>query len=420
MRGAPPPEPPRGGRSGQSGRFPVRPDGSQRLGQRASGGSAGAPPGGASLGRLPAPGAGRTAAGNRTPGGYAPSGPRRAYGSPSGVRQPVGPSGPATGYGPGAYPSAELTAATMARPRLRTAMLHFGNPGHLWRGEFNSMLGEAVISVGVVMWLALATYSPKDIALALVALGLPALIAGPLAAPLTRVQEPAGLFKLFGRLRVLFALGLIGMHFLTILPVMYLLLFGISLCGRLRATLRVAAMRACLATGEPERVAASTHFAAVVVAVAGPLLASILYLLDGERLLFVSVGGAVFFLLSTSSDALVRALPRSRRAFLLAKPEPDVYDSKREVASEEIGADDDPNADDDTAQAAGRLESALPEWQQWGPGKFGEAVADISAGLGLASSTARGASALRTLAAIALVGGGISIIEVFYITDHLL
>jgi hypothetical protein len=316
---------------------------------------------------------------------------------------------------------------------LRYAIFHSGNPGHLWRGEFYSLLGEAILGIGLIMWLALLEGSPKDVALALFALGLPALIAGPLAAPLTRVQEPASLLRLFGWMRVAFALGLIGMHFRTILPVVYLLLFGISLCGRLRGALRIAATRACLAPGEPERVAASTHFVAAIVAVLGPLLASLLFVLNGERILLVAAGAAVFFLLAASSDWLLDSLPRPRRAFLLARPErdpnddPDADDDLDQ--EDEQGARDLDDEEDEDAGAASRsrvgavsrrrLEAALPEWQQWGPGSFGEAVADIGAGLGLAGTSARATIALRALATLALIGGGVSIFEVFLITDHL-
>jgi hypothetical protein len=300
------------------------------------------------------------------------------------------------------------------RHHLRFAIFHDGNPGHLWRGEFSSLLGDAVVSAGVVMWLCYLTYSPMVVTMALLALGLPALLAGPLGATLTRVEEPAGLFKLVGRLRVGFALALIAMHYVTVLPVLYLLLFGLSLCGRLRSSLRVAAMRACLAPGEPERVASSTHFAAVVVAVIGPLLAALLYVLIGQRILLVAIGGALLFLLGTSSDALLDALPPARRAFLLAQPE---RDENQEEEDEEALDDEDGEVGPDAALI--RFEAALPEWDQWGPGNIAQAIADVRAGLRVIGGGNVSTTALRALATLALVGGGLSVLEVFYVTDHL-
>jgi hypothetical protein len=309
-----------------------------------------------------------------------------------------------------------MPAARPDQHHLRFTIFHDGNAGHLWRGELGSLLGEAVVSAGVIMWLGYLTYSPQIVALALVAMGLPALLAGPLGATLTRVEEPAGLFKLVGRMRVVFALGLIGMHYLTVLPVLYMLLFGLSLCGRLRSALRVSAMRACLAPGEPERVAASTHFAAVIVAVVGPLLASILYILAAQRILLIAIAAALMFFLCTSSDAMLDALPRTRRAFLLAQPEPEEDDNEdledEEALDEDLG---DRGADPELM----RREAALPEWQQWGPGNMSQAIADITAGLRLIGSSNVSTTALRALATLALVGGGLSVLEVFYVTDHL-
>jgi hypothetical protein len=337
---------------------------------------------------------------------------------------------PPGAYGPPGLPTWGPPGATQSQQQpkkghLAFAIFHVGNPGHLWRGELGSMLGEAVLASGIVMWLAYLTYSPRVVASALIAMALPALLSGPLGATLTRVEEPAGLFKLVGRLRFVFALLLIAMHYLTILPVLYLLLFAVSLCGRLRAKLRIAAMRACLAPNEPERVAASTHFAAVIVAVVGPLLGTLLFILNGERILLVAVGSAVIFLIGTSSDALLEALPRQHRAFLLAKPPPktrDLVDDDEyedEAAATADAAYDDDAEDDDPKQAAERREAALPEWQQWGPGTIGQALADISAGLRLAGGSGTSTAALRALAALSVIGGGIGVFEVFYVTDRL-
>jgi hypothetical protein len=322
----------------------------------------------------------------------------------------------ATGYGPaygGQWTTGRTPAVEGPPHRLRFAIFHDGNPGHLWRGELGSLLGDAVLSVGVIMWLAMLTYSPRVVGLGLIALGLPALLSGPIGVTLTRVEDPARLFKLIGRLRILFAVALIAMHYLTVFPVLYLLLFGVSLLGRLRTSLRIAAMRACLAPGEPEQVAAASHFAAVVVAVIGPLLATLLFILDGERILLVAIGAALFFLLGVSADALVDALPASQRAFLLAVPDDldeDVYAPDVDMYEAE---DDDPEA------LMARTEMALPEWEQWGPGNVREAIEDVANGMRLIGSRAVSLAACRALAVLALVGGGITLFEVFYITDHL-
>jgi len=318
--------------------------------------------------------------------------------APPGVRYPgtMGRLPAAEGY-----TSTELAA--VRHHHLGISIFHDGNPGHLWRGVFFSRLGEAVLSVGVVMWLAGLTLSPLVVAGAVVALGLPFLLAGPLAVPFENAAHPDRSLKWLGRLRMVLALGLIGMHYRTILPVVFALLFILSLCGRLSDALRAATIRTCLAPGEPEHVANDLHIASSLAAVLGPLLATLCYILLGERILLVSIGSVVFFALSANSETFLDALPERRRAFLLAVP-----DAK---AVEAIAAEQ----DDDRLTPAERRERALPEWYQQGPTSASEASSDIRAGLGLAGTKAASAVALWALSALSLIGGALAILEVFYV-----
>jgi len=64
-------------------------------------------------------------------------------------------------------------------------------------------------------------------------------------------------------------------------------------------------------------------------------------------------------------------------------------------------------------------ELALPEWYQQGPTNAAQAMAEIRAGLGLAGGRKSSATALLALLALALVGGGLSALEVFYLGDQL-
>ncbi|MGH2515955.1 MAG: hypothetical protein ACRDHP_09905, partial [Ktedonobacterales bacterium] len=174
------------------------------------------------------------------------------------------------------------------RRRLGFAIFHDGNPGHLWRGSVASTLGEGTLGVGVLIWLAALTVSPLDVALGVLALGLPFVLAGPLAARFESSPEPGVPLRWLNRLRVLLALGFIAMHFHTILPVVYLLLFAVSLCGRLHDALRVAVVRTCLARGEPEHVANDLYIGSALAAVLGPLVATFCYILLGERILLIA------------------------------------------------------------------------------------------------------------------------------------
>ncbi|MFI5271584.1 MAG: hypothetical protein ACHQ4H_00955 [Ktedonobacterales bacterium] len=341
----------------------------------------------------------------------------RPYGESSGRM----PAQRAPGYGPtagrlgaagaGSWTHAELTA--VHRRHVGGAIFHDGNPGHLWRGEMASQLGESTLSAGVIMWVALLLRTPLAVAAAVLALALPAVLMPLFSARLENLRDPHGPLQWIGRLRILLTLGLIAMHFHTIVAVLYGLLFGISLLSRLRGAARTAAFHTSLEPGEPAHVANDTHVGTVIAAVAGPLLATLFFIVLGERILLVSVGVAVFFLLSLNSDGFLDVLPEQKRAFLLATPEMAVAE----------GTSPDPSldelTDDEDADPEALRELGLPEWYQLGPKNAWQAFADLRAGLGLAGTRRPATQALLAVAALALIGGGFAVLEVFYITGEL-
>src|SRR5262249_30767310 len=141
--------------------------------------------------------------------------------------------------------NAPVTKHGRAARRQPFALFHDGNAGHFWRGEVASRLGEALIYTGALIWLAYLGASPTQIGLALALIGIPYIPFGPLAAPLEHARDPGPWLRRFGYVRVVCALGFVAMHFLTLYPVVFALLFGVSFFGRLRAALRVAATRVC-------------------------------------------------------------------------------------------------------------------------------------------------------------------------------
>lgn len=344
-------------------------------------------------------------------GGY---GPRRVPGAAPWNADPLAASGI------GAVSSTHVEA--VRRRRDGFAIFHDGNAGHLWRGEFMSLLGESALSVGLIIWLAGLTRSPLVVLGALLALGIPWLLVGPLGAVFENVSEPARLLTWLGRLRMGAALALIPMHFLTIYPLLYILIFAISVSGRLRQALRVAAMRTCLAHGEIELVANDLYIGASFASVVGPLFGAMLYLLLGDRIILVALGAALLFLFAANSDGALDALPEEQRAYLQAQPTavaPDdaTRDDLIRAALDDDGADiDEPSAEPLTAE---QRELALPEWYQAGPTQATEMMADIRAGVGLAGARKQSASAMLTLLALALIGGGLAALEVFFLTERL-
>ena len=339
-------------------------------------------------------------------GGEAPS-PYRPYQSYAGITRM-----PDVAKAQEMVTSARIQAVQMGHHH-GFAFFHDGNAGHLWRGEVTSLFGESILSVGIVMWLAYLTNSVFAVALGVAALGLPWLFAGPIGTKLRDAPEPGARLAWIGRLRILFALGLVPMHFFTIYPVVYGLLFAIAFCGRLREHLRIAATRTCLAPGELERVSNELHVGAAVVAVAGPLLATLFFAIVGERVLLVSIGAAAFFLLSMNSDGFLDALPKDQRAYLLATPEP--VDPEKEWETGDL----DEFPDDADMDLDVRRELRLPEWYQQGPETGGQAFAELRAGLGLAGGRKSSRWSLTALATLALVGGGLTVLEVFLLSDRL-
>jgi hypothetical protein len=343
-----------------------------------------------------------------TRGGQNPYSPYRPYGEQTGTRMPSTRGrmpGMAHRANDGGWDEAEQQDTQ--HHRVGIAIFHDGNPGHLWRGQIASLLGEATLGAGVVMWLYNLIGTPISIALAVASLGLPFLLAGPLAARVENARDPGVALKWIGRLRFVLALGLIAMHYHTILPVVYLLLFLVSYCGRLHDAAHIAAMRVCLAPGEPELVANDTHIGAALAAVVGPLLATLLYVLVGERILGVSIGAAVLFIISLNSENFLDTLPQPRRAFLVATAEAVALEGEMPLLADD---DDDPEL---------HREEALPEWYQQGPRHVFQAIADIRAGLGLAGSVGSSSGALWALAVLALIGGGLAVLEVFYVSNAL-
>ncbi len=231
-----------------------------------------------------------------------------------------------------------------------------------------------------------------------------------------------------GRVRFVAALGIVGMHFLTIYPILYLLLFVIGVSGRLRQSLRVAATRTCLAPGELELVTNDLYVGSAVAAVVGPLLGSILFLALGDRIILVGVATALFFLLAGNSDGFLDALPEAQRGFLQATPAtvaPDdaIRDELLAAARDEQGAPEASEEEDEDADDAEltpeQRELALPEWYQQGPRTPFQALNDIRVGLALAGGRSASATALLALLALSLAGGGLAVLEAFYLVDRL-
>ncbi|MGO8947539.1 MAG: hypothetical protein ACLQUY_07725 [Ktedonobacterales bacterium] len=333
-----------------------------------------------------------------------------------GTRMPT--LGSATLYGASAarqsevWTSARLEAAVAHKHRIGITVFHDGNPGHLWRGELASRFGEVLVDVGVLIWLAALLQSAVAVALAVVALGLPFLLVGPFGAGLENASHPGAALKWLNNLRIVLVLGLVLLFFHIIVPAVYGLLFLLSLCGRLHDAARIGAIRSCLAPGEPEHVANDIFIGGAVASVLGPILATLIYVLVGERVIAVDILAAAAFLVSGNSEGLLDALPPERRAFLLATPEALYPDG--EVPALAHTPDEADLLEDEEWR-----EESLPAWYQQGPTSAGQALGELRAGLGLAGAKPGARLALCSVSGLALAGGAFSTLAVFYITSEL-
>ncbi len=310
------------------------------------------------------------------------------------------------------WTSARLEAAVAHKHRLGLTIFHDGNPGHLWRGEIASRFGEVLLSVGMVIWLAATLQSAMAVAVALIALGLPFLLVGPFGAGLENASRPGTALKWLNSLRLVLVLGLAGLFFHFVAPAVFALLFLLSLCGRLHDAARIGAMRSCLAPGEPEHVANDIYTGEVLASVLGPILATLLYVLAGERIIAVDVVVAAAFLVSGNSEGLLDALPEERRAFLLATPET-LYPGGEVPALAHTPEEADLLEDEEWR------EEALPVWYQQGPSSVGQAFGEVGSGLGLAGSSPSASLALWSVGGLALAGAAFATLAVFYITGEL-
>jgi hypothetical protein len=309
------------------------------------------------------------------------------------------------------WTSARMEAVQAHRHRIGIAIFHDGNPGHLWRGEFASKLGEVLVSTGVVLWLAASLQSPVAVGLAVAALGLPFLLASPLGVGLENTDRPGTPLRWLNFLRIALVIGIIALYFHTIPLAIYPLLFVFSLLGRLHDAARTGAVRACLAPGEPEHVANDMYIGDAIATVVGPIVAALFYVLAGGQILVVTIVAAVAFLVSGNAEGLLDALPPGRRAFLLATPETLYTNGYLPALGHTVETDD--LSDEEWR------EEALPAWYQQGPTSFGQALSELRSGLGLAGNSTKARVGLWSLSVLGLAGGAFSTLLVFYITGDM-
>lgn len=278
-----------------------------------------------------------------------------------------------------------------------------GNVRRLWISEIASTAGDAILGTGVLIWFTQLRYSFTDVVLLLIAFATPAALVALFAGSLAHLRDARRALWLVGALRVLLAIVFIAMYFDTIIPVALALAFGLSLATSLRGALR----RGAVTHGVPVRarglLASGDQVAAGILAVAGPALATLLYVLNGERIFTIVLGAALCYLVALTGESRAGPLPDR---ILYQRPvgeAPPVHSAWE--------ADEDPDEDADVIAA----EQEAAVWELAAPPNPGAALRDIDDGLQIAGAASHPRYAFIALGALALMGGVLAALEPFYV-----
>ncbi|MBA3823918.1 MAG: MFS transporter [Ktedonobacterales bacterium] len=334
-------------------------------------------------------------------------------GDPNRSMTPSRPSPGATYVGPMAPNGTSRTPAislrtSVVRPSVapREHLLS-GNVRRLWLSEIASIAGDVILGTGAVIWYLQIAHQFIPVALLLVALALPRAFVGFFAGSLVSIRDPRRLLTLMGVLRVALALLFVVMHYHTVQEVVLLLAFGLSLASNMRGALR----RAAVAHGVPVRarglLASGDQLAAGILSVAGPALATVLYVLNGERIFTIAAGAAACYLVALIGETQADPLPDK---ILYQRP----ANNEPKVANAWEGDED---AEADAAVVAAEAQAQV--WELAAPPNAGAALGDISNGLGIVGTSSHAQAAFWGLTGLACVGGMLALAEPFYLIQQL-
>ncbi len=299
--------------------------------------------------------------------------------------------------------NASRTASISSVPAALPERLFSGNVRRLWLSEAASNAGDLIFGAGVVIWLMQLRYSFNDVAMLLLAFAIPTALVTFFAGSLGSIRDPRRALWLTGALRVLLAVVFIAMHFDTIIPVVILLAFGLALASNLRRALRHAAVAHTIPVRARGLLASGDQVTASIMSVAGPALATLLYVLDGERIFTIAIGAAVCYLMALTSESNAEPLPDR---ILFQRPE----NAASAIHSAWEGDED---SREDAAVIAAEEEAAV--WELAAPPNTRAAIADIDAGLQIVGAASRPQYTFIAMGVLALVGGIVGLLEPFYV-----
>ncbi len=279
-----------------------------------------------------------------------------------------------------------------------------GNIRRLWVSEIASIAGDVILGAGLLIWYFQLTFSFVQVSLLLMFMAIPAALVALFAGSLAGIRDTRRALGAVGGLRVALALVVVLIYFQTIVPVFYLLAFGLSLASNLRGALRRGAVLHAVPVRALGVLASGDQIAAGVLAVAGPALATLLYIVNGERIFTIAVGGALCYLIAVTGESRAEPLPDKIR---LQRP---AGEDEPEVDS--IWSDDEDSREDAAVIAA---EQKTPVWELLPPPNMKAGLDDVMAGLQLMASSRHMQVVSFCLAALAFVGGILAALEPFFV-----
>jgi len=294
--------------------------------------------------------------------------------------------------------SVESALASAASERLWS-----GNIGRLWTSEIASTAGDILFSVGVVIWFLQISGKFNDVVGLLLVIAIPPVLVSIFGGSLAGLKDTRRLLTVLGILRIALALLFILMHFETIIPVVFLLAFGLSLSSSMRHAVRRGTIAHTVAIRARATLASGEQIAAGVLAVAGPAITTLLYILNGERIFAIAVGAATCYFLTLTGETGAQPLPDS---ILYQKPKSDSI--KIESAWED-------------EQDSPATPNATPTqvWELLAPPNARAAVADVNQGLQVIGSSSHATTAFLLITLVAFIGGIVAALQPFYVAIKL-
>jgi hypothetical protein len=299
---------------------------------------------------------------------------------------------------------AEIALAAASGERLWS-----GNIGRLWTSQIASTAGDLLVT-GIIFWFLQITGSFNAVFLLLLMMALPPVLMGFFGGHFAAIRDTRRLMTMLGILRVGLALVLVLMHFYTIVPIVLVLAFGLSLASSLRGSLRRAAIAHTIVPRARSVLASGDQLVAGALAVLGPALAVLLYILDGERIFTISIGAALCYFLTAIGETRAEPLP-DKLLFQHAASDAE--------ANESVWEGDEDEDESSTNARIKKAESLHPIWEMVPPPNVRAAMSDVRHGLLLIGTSSHALAAFLLLILTALVGGIVALLQPFYVTSVL-